>query len=212
MAAGTVVLVPGLWVHAGFMRPMASRIARHGYDVRRFAYPSVRRTLDDNADALARFCAFSGGPLHLVGHSLGGLVVLRALERAPALAVRRAVLVGTPFADCHAAHRLARFPGGRAIMGKSLPQWLERAQPATAARCELGVVAGDLSIGLGRLIAPDLARPNDGVVSVTETAVPWMHDRIVLHVSHTAMLFSRSVADAVAGFLARGAFRAGGAA
>lgn len=210
MAADTVVLLPGLWVHAGFMRPMARRIARHGYRVHRFAYPSVRRTLDDNADALARFCALAGGPLHLVGHSLGGLVVLRALERAPELAVRRAVLVGTPFADCHAAHRLARFPGGRAIMGQSLPQWLERARPAAPARCELGVVAGDLSLGLGRLIAPDLARPNDGVVSVTETAVPWMHDRIVLHVSHTAMLFSRSVAEAVAAFLAHGAFRTGG--
>ena len=204
-----VVLLPGLWVHAAFMRPMARRIARCGYRVERFAYPSMRRTLDENADALAAYCAgLASGPLHLVAHSMGGLVVMRALERAPQLDVRRAVLVGTPFAECHAARRLARLPGGRALMGKSMPQWLSEARTASA-RCELGVIAGDLSIGLGRLVAPDLSRPNDGVVSVKETAVPGMRDHVVLHVSHTAMLFSSAVSRAVCAFLAQGRFDAG---
>jgi len=209
MARPTVVLLPGLWVPSAFMAPMARRIGRRGYRVERFSYPSMRRTLDENADELAAYCARLGGrPLDLVAHSLGGLVVMRALERAPQLDVRRAVLVGTPFANCHAARRLARLPGGAALLGKSMPQWLCEAAHAEARRCEIGVIAGDLSVGLGRLVAPDIRRPNDGVVSVEETAVPGMRDRVVLHVSHTAMLFSRRVTDAACAFLAQGHFRA----
>lgn len=209
-SAETVVLLPGLWVHEVFMQPMARRIARHGYRVERFRYSALRRTLDENADALADFCARYPGPLHLVGHSLGGLVVMRALERSPSLPVRRAVLVGTPFAACHAAHRLERMPGGRALLGRSMRQWIDGARPAASRRCDIGVIAGDLSVGLGRVVAPDLPRPNDGAVSVKETAVPGMRDRIVLHVSHTAMLFSGGVADSVCRFLAHGSFAAAG--
>lgn len=209
MNGETVVLLPGLWVHELLMRPMASRIARHGYRVGRFRYTAMRRTLDENADALAEFCArFAGGPLHLVGHSLGGIVIMRALERSPSLAVRRVVLVGTPFANCHAAHRLASLPGGRTLLGRSMRQWLGEARDAAYPPCEIGVIAGDLRIGLGRFVAPDLARPNDGVVSLEETTVPGMRDRILLHVSHTAMLFSSRVAEAVCAFLARGRFGA----
>ena len=206
MAAATVVLLPGLWVHAAFMRVMAARIARRGFRVHRFSYPSMRRTLDENAAALAAFCAgLDAHPLHLVAHSMGGLVVMRMLALSPALPARRAVLIGTPFADSFSARRLARLPGGRALLGRSMPQWLEGPRSGDTA-CEIGVVAGDLSFGLGRVIAPDLEKPNDGVVSVKETAVPGMRDRVVLHVSHTAMLFSRGVADAACVFLERGSF------
>lgn len=205
------MLVPGLWVHEALMWPMARRLARGGYRVHRFHYSAMGRSLDENADALAAYCAgLEAGPLHLVGHSLGGLVVMRALTRSPALAVRRAVLIGTPFANCHAAHRLARLPGGRAMLGASMRQWLDETGSTASLRCEVGVIAGDRRIGLGRFVAADLPQPNDGVVSVEETAVPGMRDHIVLHVSHTPMLFARSVADAACAFLAHGRFAARG--
>lgn len=209
MASDTVVLLPGLWVHAAFMTPMARRIARCGYRVERFSYPCMRRTLDENADALAAYCKRAGGTLHLVAHSMGGLVALRALDRAPDLQVRRAVLVGTPFANCHAAHRLARLPGGNTLLGRSMRQWLSEPARAACGHREIGVIAGDLSLGLGRIVAPDLPRPNDGVVNVRETEVPGMRDHVVLHVSHTAMLFSRRVSDAACAFLRNGRFDIG---
>jgi len=204
----TVVLLPGLWVHAGFMRLMQWRIARCGFRVERFAYRSMRGALDEAADALAARCAQLPGRVHLVGHSLGGLVVLRAVTRARILNIGRIVLVGTPFADCYAARRLARWPGGRSLLGRCMPQWLDGAGPRASVGSEVGVIAGDLSIGLGRLVAPDLSRPNDGVVSVKETAVPGMRNRVVLHVSHTAMLFSPGVAREICAFLRTGRFDA----
>lgn len=212
-AKETVVLLPGLWVHAGLMRPMQRRIALCGFRVERFAYRSMRGTLDEAADALAAYCGPLSGRIHLVGHSLGGLVILHALSRARFGNLGRVVLAGTPFAACHSARRLARWPGGRYLLGRCMPQWLDGAGPSASAGNEVGVIAGDLSIGLGRLVAPDLSRPNDGVVSVKETAVPGMRDQIVLHVSHTAMLFSSGVAREICAFLRTGRFdaSAGGA-
>jgi hypothetical protein len=69
------------------------------------------------------------------------------------------------------------------------------------------VVAGTLPIGLGRLIGP-LPGPNDGVVTVEETGIAGMADRLVLPVSHSAMLVSARVADCVAAFLHEGRFPA----
>jgi hypothetical protein len=52
----------------------------------------------------------------------------------------------------------------------------------------------------------DLPQPNDGTVCVDETDLPGATARVVLDVSHTGMLLSRSVADATGCFLATGSF------
>ncbi|MBI3043533.1 MAG: alpha/beta hydrolase [Betaproteobacteria bacterium] len=203
----TVVLVHGLWVHGLAMELMRRRVAHSGYRARAYSYPSMRLTLSENAERLARYCRALAAPrVHLVGHSLGGLIVLRMLEHAATLPVGRVVLTGTPVAESFAARRLARLPGGRAALGRSLPEWLESARPALYGRFEIGVVAGSLPLGLGRLVAPDLPGPSDGVVSVAETRLPGMRDHIVLNVSHSGMLLSRAVAHQVCAFLREGAF------
>ena len=53
----------------------------------------------------------------------------------------------------------------------------------------LGVLAGSLPLGLGRLFGP-LPGVNDGVVRLEETAIEGMADRVVLPVGHSAMLIS----------------------
>ena len=55
-----VVLVHGLWMHGALMRWMARRIARAGYTVHRYTYPSVRMSLAENARRLAAFCQTLG--------------------------------------------------------------------------------------------------------------------------------------------------------
>ena len=203
----TVVLVHGLWVHGIAMALMRRRIARCGYRVLTYSYPTIRLTLAENVERLARYCRELAAPrLHFVGHSLGGLIVLRALESMAGLAPGRVVLAGTPYAGCYAARRFARLPGGRTALGRSMPQWLETARPAPDGRREIGVIAGTLPIGLGRFVAPDMLAPNDGVVSVAETRVPAMRDHIALNVSHSGMLISRAVAHQICVFLRNGAF------
>ena len=203
----TVVLVHGLWVHGIAMELMRRRVARCGYLALAYSYPSMRLTLAENAERLQRYCRDIAAPrLHLVGHSLGGLIILRMLERAPGLPPGRAVLLGSPVAGSLAARRLARLPGGRSALGRTAPEWHEAALACAHTGREIGIIAGRMPLGVGRIVAPDLPAPSDGVVSVAETRLPAARDHIVLDVNHFGMLLARSVARQVCGFLRDGAF------
>jgi len=61
-------------------------------------------------------------------------------------------------------------------------------------------------MGLGRLLV-DLDGDHDGTVLVAETQLPGAKDHIVLHTSHTAMLFSTEVARQIVTLLREGKFQ-----
>jgi pimeloyl-ACP methyl ester carboxylesterase len=207
-----VVLVHGLWMHGALMQWMARRIARMGYAVHCYSYPSVSVTMAENARRLAAFCeALDARRLHLVGHSLGGLLIARMLDE-PGIATRlgldigRVVLMGSPFVDIYAARRLGRVRIGGIAMGASVAEWLRGARPDNLSRYDIGVIAGNRGVGLGRLVARDLPVPHDGTISVAETVVPGARDSIVLNVSHSEMVISTAVVRQVCEFLRRGRF------
>lgn len=181
-------------------------LSAKGYGVRQFSYPSVSGGLRQNAGALSRFIAATDGDsIYLVGHSLGGLVVLDMLAHQPDLRLRRAVLMGSPIMGCHAATVMAQLSWLKAIFGRSLKDWLALPRPPVPASVQIGILAGNLGLGLGRLV-PGLPQPSDGVVSVAETRLPEAADSIVLHVSHVGMLVSRACAEQAAAFLECGSF------
>ena len=200
-----IVLVHGLWLNSLAMLLLGRRLERCGFAVTRHGYQSVRRGLRENARRLASVCEKSGAPLNLVGHSLGGLLIMTMLHNHPQVKVRRVVLLGSPYANSAAANGMARFATSRGLLGRTIQDWLRQPRPPIPDGVELGVIAGDFSIGLGRLVA-HLPKPNDGVVILDETHVPGASDSIVVHTSHTAMLVSPAVARAVCAFLKNGSF------
>ena len=205
-----VILAHGLWVPGLVMRPLAARLAGAGFRCHHFSYMGAARPLAVHAERLARMArgvAEKYGPAHFIGHSLGGLVILEALGAHPEVATARVVLLGTPARGCYAGRRLARHPAGRWFLGQSEDLWREGRAAAWARPEALGVVAGSLPLGLGRLFGP-LPGVNDGVVSLEETEVEGMTERVVLPVGHSAMLVSAKVAAQVSAFLDNGNFAA----
>lgn len=201
-----VILTHGLWVPGAVMLPLAARLERAGYRCRTYSYMGAGEPLESHAEGLARF-ARRVGPAHFVAHSMGGLVVLEALNRLPELAAGRVVLLGTPANGCFAGRRIARHAAGRWFLGKSEGLWREGRAAQWRRPEALGIVAGSLPLGLGRLFGA-LPGVNDGVVSLEETAVEGMAGRTVLPVGHSQMLFSARVAAQIAAFLAHGRFEA----
>jgi pimeloyl-ACP methyl ester carboxylesterase len=207
-----IVYVHGLWVTGREAFWLRRRLEQDlEAKTLTFPYPSVTTDATSNARALAKFLAALGAEtLHLVGHSLGGLVILKLFEEgadAPArLPPGRIVLLGSPLRGSRAARNLARLPFGKKIMGLGATEELlaSRARRWNGAR-DLGVIAGDLGFGLGRLVGT-LGGASDGTILVEETELDGAADHVVLRVSHTGMLFSAAVARAAGAFLSTGRF------
>ena len=200
-----VILVHGLWMGAWAMQGLRLRLARLGYAVYAYGYRSTAHTLDEHAQGLAaRIAGLREPVIHLVGHSLGGLVILRCLRDHGEQRIGRIVLLGTPARASAAARRLANTAAGAWLLGASREIWCSL-PTVFRPRSELGVIAGSRPWGVGRLVLR-LAGTNDGVVRLEETEVPGMRERVVLPVSHSGMLLSACVAREVAAFLKRGSF------
>lgn len=201
-----ILFVHGLWMHGCVFALHRKRAAQLGWQSHVYSYPTLHGTLDDAADGLARFMTQLGvGPLHLVGHSLGGCIVLHMLGRCGPTGVGRVVLLGSPSCDSFAARQILRVPVLRRAIGRVLPQWLVHAPRKADPAVEIGVIAGNRPYGIGRVV-PNLPKPNDGMVTVDETRWPGARDHIVLSITHMQMLWSPDCLAQTLRFLTTGTF------
>lgn len=199
------MLTHGIWLPGLEMALLQRRLRQHGYQCHLFNYASLRRTPRENAVRLATFVDRIDTPiLHFVGHSLGGLVIRHLFDYEPQQRPGRVVTLGTPHKPSHTAqllYRAALLP----LLGMSIEQGVVGGAPHWTGSHPLGSIAGNIGIGLGRLV-PGLSKPNDGTVAVTETECPGMTDHITLPVTHTSMVFSKVVAEQTVAFLREGRF------
>lgn len=203
-----VVYAHGLWFsgHEAFM--LRRRLEKErGYTWRVFSYASTLLSMDEISDALAAYIAEIDAPrVHLLGHSLGGIAILRCLERHSKQPPGRVVIMGTPSMASQTAAALARFRFGRAMLGQAAArELLHTHRRRWSHEREIGIIAGTQSLSLGRLLV-DFDEPNDGTVAVSETRLPGATAHLTLPVSHSGMLLSARVAYEVGQFLEHGRF------
>jgi pimeloyl-ACP methyl ester carboxylesterase len=205
-----VVYVHGLWLTGLEGSLLRRRLARElDAETYAFSYRSVRQDIAANGIALGRFLSrIRADALHLVGHSLGGLVILKAFDHYgdSAWPSGRIVLLGSPLQGSRTAQRVSALPFGRLILGRGVCQeLLEAPERRWTGPRDLGVIAGDLSVGLGRLVGRHEA-PSDGTVFLAETHLHGAVEHLVVRVSHTGLPFSREVARQAAAFMRCGHF------
>lgn len=198
-----VVVLHGIWNAKTWLTPLARRLRAQGFEVELFGYPSVFGGPEIAIDQLIR--RLSGSPpLHLVGHSLGGLIGLEALRRQPALPVSRMVCLGSPLCGSDAARSLGRRPWTSPVLGRS-GLFLQNGCQPWQGRTEIGMVAGNVARGIGRLLTR-FEGPSDGTVAVAETRLAGLTDHCLVPASHTGLVFSRAAAAQAGRFLKQGRF------
>ncbi len=204
-ARETVVLVHGIWVNGLELALLARRLERCGFGTRRFDYHSVRRTPAENADRLAEFVRrLEVEQVHLVAHSLGGLLVLLLFHRHADLPPGRVLLLGSPVRGSGVARVVAGNRALRWLLGRSRKELVTGVPPWRGQR-QLGVIAGTSPLGIGRLFG-GLVGVNDGVVSLEETRVDGADAFMTVPLSHFGLVLSSRVADACCAFLRSGRF------
>ncbi len=203
-----VILLHGLWMRGFALAMLHKRLIEAGFRVHRFDYLSVAATQQrilDRLHAQMGDLAADGDAVHLVGHSLGGLLALRACVDDAPLPAGRIVCLGSPLLGSAAARGFAGWGrGGEVLLGHNR-ELLQRGFERWDGSREVGVIAGRLPLGLGAMLG-HLDGEHDGTVAVAETRLPGLADHCVVESNHMGLLFSAEVAQRVGCFLHAGRF------
>jgi pimeloyl-ACP methyl ester carboxylesterase len=198
-----VVLVHGIWNAKSWLAPLARRLRGEGFEVEVFGYPSILGGPEPAIAALIERLK-GGPPVHVVGHSLGGLIGMEALRRAPDLPVQRMVCLGSPLRGSGAARSLGQRAWTAPVLGRS-GALLQAGCPDWQGRTPVGMVAGNVARGIGLLITR-FDGESDGTVGMAETRLPGLAAHCVVAASHTGLVFSDAAARQAARFLREGRF------
>lgn len=198
-----VVLLHGLWMPGATMQWFAAHLSAAGFKPEIFTYHSVADGPDTAVPRLIE--VLREGDADIVAHSLGGLIALQALREAPELPVRHVVCLGSPLTGSGAASGMLRWPPAAAMFGRSAAL-LQQGVEGWQGQAQVGVIAGCVPHGLGALFA-GFDGEHDGTVAVAETRLPGVADHIVVHSSHSGLLFSVEAAEQAIAFLRKGHFQ-----
>jgi len=195
-----VLLVHGLGRTPCSMFRLGAALRRDGHRTGYFGYSPTLESLPRILDRLTtrlRTVARPGEPIGLAAHSLGGLLLRRALVELPQIAVRRLVMMGTPnrpprmgayFWRWRFFRWLTRDCGRFLASPDAIPAIPPPAVPYM-------IIAGTAGPRHSRLAFGD--EPNDGVVAVSETLLHDDDQPLLVPAYHTFLVDDRTVHAAV---------------
>lgn len=213
---GCVILIHGLagsrWNWVG----MRQLLQRNGYHVINLSYASRQQTIERSAQsiipAVDECKQKQRHPVHLVGHSMGGLLIRYYLQQHGDVGVGRVVMLGTPNQGSELSDpEVSVLPHERAVagwLGPAVPQLSTRPDGFIARLSEpsvpTGIIAGYLTP------VPWLNRrfntANDGLVAVYSTRLSQPHDFVMLPSIHSSLALQVDAQRQTLWFLKTGRF------
>ena len=210
LAGEVVVLLHGIANIPLSMKYLESSLEKAGYQVHNLGYPSTDIPIEEAAASVrARVKALKEADrINFVGHSMGNLVVRMVLAQdLPELG--RVVMIAPPNQGSFMAKRLEDLGIFRWIFGPAGQQLpadnREFFENLPIPNCEFGIIAGGRGTENG--FNPLLEGDDDGTVSVEETKLPGAADFIVIHKTHTLILFDPETVEQTIHFLKNGKFQ-----
>ena len=199
-----IILIHGMWMSGFTLRSIGNQLVKKGWQLSYFNYSSMFTHFEKNVDDLyTLWNSCERESTHMVGHSLGGLLVLAMIEKYQLTNLPRTIVMGSPVNGSAVAKKLIKYRFGRAMLGKSAQVLVQGRE--NILQNKIGVITGTMGIGIGHLIQ-SLPKPHDGVVATTEATLTSAEDSIALPVTHASMLFSRKISTAIDQYLSAGRF------
>jgi pimeloyl-ACP methyl ester carboxylesterase len=184
-----VVLLHGLWRGWHAMEPLARVLDQQGFSTLNLPYPSVRLPVPALVPRVRREIErFAGDrPVHLVTHSLGGIIARAMIAESLSWNMGRLVMLAPPnggseIVDWSKRHRMVHWllgPAGRSLGKDGLPASL----PPLPENLEAAVIMGRRgAIPFFRKLLDD---ENDGIVSAGQGKLPGLRGFAVVDADHT---------------------------
>ena len=209
-----VILLHGLGRTKYSMNNIAARLKHLGYMVWNEGYPSTKNpiaSLVSNYVRPAVEWAEKGGArkIHVVTHSLGGILIRAYLQENALPAGSRIVMLSPPNKGSEVAEKLKSFflyrwmmgPAGQEL-GTSSGSIPKRLKPVSA---DIGIIAGTRSMEPWFSVL--IPGQDDGKVSVESTTLKEMNDFLTVQNTHPFIMNDRKVIDQVVIYLMHGRFR-----
>lgn len=208
-----VILLHGLGRTPLSMIWLQWSLERAGYQVTNLRYPSrsanaLQIAAEHLDQAIFPQNQANDGQIHFVTHSLGGIILRNYLAGHTITNLGRVVMLAPPNHGSELADHLKRNWLGRFIIGP--------------VGCELGTAPSDLPARLGPayfpvgVVAADgpgipwnclvCKTPSDGIVSVQSAQLDGMTDFLIVHGSHTLIMWRNSNCRQILSFLRVGRF------
>jgi len=203
-----VLLIHGILMNPLEMRYLGTQLEKLGFQVHYVYYQSVLKTPEQNAKVIHDKIKKMNLPdLHLVGHSLGGVVLMHLFDQTDDLPEGKVVMLGSPVNGSWVAQKVQDWPVISPLLAKSMPSALSGVDvPEWNTDRDWGMIAGTKNQGLGFLTG-GLPGESDGTVLVEETHHPKQKAHILVDKSHTALLFSKEVVELTSHFLKHADFK-----
>jgi pimeloyl-ACP methyl ester carboxylesterase len=207
-----VVLLHAIARTSRSLRKLERALQGEGFATLNLDYASRKKRIEalaaDIHPQIAEFENNSGGPIHFVAHSMGGLVARLYIASYRPARLSRVVMLGTPNGGSEVADFLKRLALYRAVYGPAGQQLSTDRAPALASSPDypVGVIAGCRSLDpiASTFILP---RPNDGRVSVERAKLEGMTDHVIVRTSHTGLPGHPIAIRQTIAFLREGHFR-----
>ena len=208
------MLVHGLGRTWRSMKKPRKFLEQHGYTVLNLRYPSTKYPIETLAhrylhEFVQTHCTDQTKHLHFLTHSMGGILVRYYLNEHMPENLGRVVMLAPPnqgseVVDWEKNQFFFRWilgPAGQQLGTEStgLPS---RLGPVNF---ELGVIAGDRSIEFFHSWL--IPGRNDGKVAVERTKVQGMQDFLLVHNTHTFIMWAAEVLHQTAHFFKTGKFQ-----
>ena len=208
------VLLHGIGRSPWWMRKLERALQAAGFATLNLGYPSRKKPLEllaaDIHGAIRHFAEEVDGPLHFVGHSMGGLLARVYIAKYRPRNLGRVVMLGTPNGGSEVAELLHDLALSRFYYGPAGQQLTTALHPTLtslpAIDYAVGIVSGNRSLHpLSPLIR--LPKPNDGTVSVASSRLDGMADHVVVGAYHAELPRHRLALEQAITFLQEGRFR-----
>ncbi len=210
-AAEMVVILHGIAKTGSSMKSLERALQGAGYDTLSITYPSTERDLDGIADWLRQTQLTEGfwnenDTVHIVAHSMGGLVARRYLDRyqetVPRDHLGAVVMLAPPNGGSEVADLIHNLPPYKWYYGPAGAELTTAAQAVNHSdiHYDLGIIAGTKE---WPYIAAAFVVPgkSDGRVSVENTKLAGMKDHITVNATHTFIMDKPDVHKQVLSFL-----------